>query len=479
MAATGTIPQPGLTAGRPTASRVGARLPHGWPIYALFVGFPVWWFLGLGSFIWPIMAVPMGFSLLARERVRVPKGFGLYLLFMMWMLASALQINGPDRMIGFAFRALLYSSAGITGLYVYNSPKRLLPTNTLVKIMATFWVIVVMGGLLGIMAPTLEFSTLMEKLIPGRLLANEFVATLVHPTTAQIQTFLGYEVPRPRAPFVYTNDWGGNYALLVPFLVAAWSQIRSLARRNLLRLLAVVSLLPVVFSLNRMLWLCLVVTAIYASLRFAMRGRKGGVQGVLSFAIVFVMVLSFGPTRQLIDDRIATPHSNQGRTILYKEAADSVQKSPLLGYGGPRPSQANPNLPSVGTQGQFWLVLFSHGIPGALLFVSFFACACWRTRRARSPMALWCHVVVVLALVQMPFYGLLPSQLNIIMIAIAIASREADDPDPEVEVTFVERATPRRDDVVVVAAPVTNGRAHPGLNPANGNGSSEGHEPPL
>ncbi|MGH7426356.1 MAG: hypothetical protein ACREJP_09335, partial [Candidatus Methylomirabilales bacterium] len=186
MVATGTIPHPGVTAVRP----VTARLPYAWPLYALFLGFPVWWFLGMGSFIWPVMAVPMGFSLLARERVRVPRGFGLYLLFFLWMLASALQINGPDRMIGFAFRAMLYGSAGITGLYVYNAPKRLLPMHSVVRIMAFFWVIVVVGGLLGIMAPTWEFSTLTERLIPGRLLANEFVATLVHPTTAQIQTFL-------------------------------------------------------------------------------------------------------------------------------------------------------------------------------------------------------------------------------------------------------------------------------------------------
>ena len=477
MVATGTIPHPGVTAVRPTASTTGARLPYAWPLYALFIGVPLWWFLGLGSFIWPIMAVPMGFSLLARERVRLPRGFGLYLLFYMWMLASALQINGPDRMIGFAFRAMLYGSAGITALYVYNAPKRLLPDRTIVTIMASFWVIVVAGGLLGIAAPTWEFSTLMERLIPGRLLANEFVATLVHPTTAQIQTFLGYEVPRPRAPFVYTNDWGGNYALLVPFLVAGWAQIRNLARRNLVRLLCVVSLLPVVFSLNRMLWFCLVVTAFYASFRFALRGRKGGIQGVLAFLIVFMMVFSFGPTRQLIDDRIATPHSNQGRATLYKEAADSVEKSPLLGYGAPRPSQANPNLPSVGTQGQFWLVLFSHGIPGALLFVSFFAYACWRTRKARSSIALWCHVVVVLALVQMPFYGLLPSQLNIIMIAIALASREAVESDPEPVTGHVESAASRRDDLVVVAAPRSNGRARP-LS-TNGNGSHGVLEPPL
>ena len=78
MAATGTTLQPGLsTRARPG----GARLPYGWPLYAIFVLFPLWWILGAASLIWPLMAVPMALSLLARERVRVPRGFGLYLLF--------------------------------------------------------------------------------------------------------------------------------------------------------------------------------------------------------------------------------------------------------------------------------------------------------------------------------------------------------------------------------------------------------------
>ncbi|MGH8974124.1 MAG: hypothetical protein ACRD0C_13095, partial [Acidimicrobiia bacterium] len=108
------------------------------------------------------------------------------------------------------------------------------------------------------------------------------------------------------------------------------------------------------------------------------------------------------------------------------------------------------------------------------------AYACWRTRRARSPIALWCHVVILLAMIQMPFYGLLPSQLNIIMIAIALASREAVDPDPDDDVptvTFVERAGRRVDDVVVAAAPLTNGRVHP--LPTNGDGSHGALGPPL
>ena len=132
MAATGETPQPGLS--RPpvawSASGVSkdVRLPYGWPLYALFLGFPLWWFLGLGAFVWPVFAVPMLFSLVARARVKVPKGFGLYILFVIWMCASALMINGPDRMIGFVYRSSLYMAAGIICLYIYNAPKSLMPT---------------------------------------------------------------------------------------------------------------------------------------------------------------------------------------------------------------------------------------------------------------------------------------------------------------------------------------------------------------
>ena len=464
MAVTGATLQPLSTRVQPRS----ARLPYAWPLYTLFLGFPLWWALGLAAFIWPVVAVPVTFSLLSRERVRVPKGFGLYLLFFIWMLASSLMITGPDRMIGFLYRALLYYSAGALGLYVYNAPKRLLPNETLIRVMAFFWVIVVAGGLFGILAPNFQIRTLAEMVMPQRLLANDYVYSLVHPLTAQVQTFLGYPVPRPTAPFVFTNDWGGNFALLVPFVLAAWAQMRSVARKGLFRLLAVVSVIPVVFSLNRVLWFCLVLTMVYGSVRWAIRGRVGAIHGALAFGLLFVFVFTFPPTAQLINDRVNTPHSNQGRGILYREAQESVEKSPLLGYGAPRPSQTNPNLPSVGTQGHCWLVFFSHGIPGAFLFVSFFAYACWRTRRASTAAGLWCHVVVLVALAQMAFYGLLSSQLHIIMIAIALAAREMVEPDPP-QAEYAVTGVVVSPSAGRAALPVQNGNGN-GAS-ANGNGS--------
>jgi polysaccharide biosynthesis protein PslJ len=473
MAAIGATLQPPMTRVRQQA----ARLPYGWPLYALFVGFPAWWALGLAPFIWLIIAVPMAFSLIARSRVRIPKGFGLYVLFFMWMLATFVQLNGPDRAIGFLFRAGLYTSGAVIGLWVYNAPKRLLPTQTVVRIMAFFWIVVVAGGLFGMISPTFQFTSLVEHFLPKRLLANDFVYSLVHPAAAQVQTFLGYPVPRPTAPFTFTNDWGANFALLVPFAMAAWAQTKNAFRKHLLRAIAVVSLFPVIFSLNRVLWFCLVVCMVYGAVRFALRGRVGAVQGVVALGIVVVVMFTVGPMGKLINDRVNTPHSNQGREILYSEAADSVGRSPLLGYGAPRPSQINPNLPSVGTQGQFWLVLFSHGIPGALFFVSFLVYGVWQTRRAPTPTTMWCHIVVLLGVVMMPFYGLFEAQIHVIFVALALALRETVEPDP-IEPALIGRVDPAPALVVnVVAEPKTNGHALPPFDDKGTDHNGNGHSP--
>jgi len=270
---------------------------------------------------------------------------------------------------------------------------------------------------------------------------------------------------------VFTNDWGGNYALLVPFLLAAWTENHRIARNTIVRLLVPLSLIPVIFSLNRTLWLCLIVTLVYSGARFAARGKKGGFQAICAVAIIGYLMFNYGPTGQLISDRAKVAHSNQGRSILYNEAKDSVMKSPMMGYGGPKPSVRNPNLPPVGTQGQFWLVFFSHGFPGAFFFVAYFVYATWRTRRAKTNAALWCHIVLLLAVIQMPFYGLLHMQMHILAVAFALASREMIDPDIPPEVV----AAPKPRAYVVSASLAQRAERIPALTGANGNGKGNGN----
>jgi O-antigen ligase len=170
------------------------------------------------------------------------------------------------------------------------------------------------------------------------------------------------------------------------------------------------------------------------------------IQGFVAVVLLGALVVNFAPTRQLITDRVATPHSNRGRSILYNESVALALHSPLLGYGGPQTSTVNPNLPPVGTQGQVWTILVSNGIPAAFFFFAYFLSVMWQTRRARSALGLWCHIVVLVALFQSPFYGLLASQIHLVFIAIALAFREASEPDqPHGRVPaarVVERPTP-------------------------------------
>jgi hypothetical protein len=82
---TGQVSATGVAA-QPAPRRSG--LPEGWPVLLLFLAFPLWWVLGLAAVIWVLLAIPMAVWLMLRRGVRVPKGFGIWLAFMFWMLLS-------------------------------------------------------------------------------------------------------------------------------------------------------------------------------------------------------------------------------------------------------------------------------------------------------------------------------------------------------------------------------------------------------
>src|SRR5206468_9482492 len=131
-------------------------------------------------------------------------------------------------------------------------------------------------------------------------------------------------------------------------------------------------------------------------------------------------------------------------------------------------------------------VFFSHGVPGAFFFVGYFVYATWRTRKAKTNAALWCHIVLLLAVVQMPFYGLLHMQVHILAVAFALACREMEDPDIPAEVVapkprayVVSDSLLPRERVPALAAANGNGHGHSnGNGKGNGNGNGNGHGPP-
>jgi polysaccharide biosynthesis protein PslJ len=401
-------------------------LPDGWPLLLLLVGFPLWWVLGLSAVIWVLLALPMLVWLLVRRGLRVPKGFGLWLAFLFWMLLSATQLDEARRWYAFGFRAVLYLSMSVIFLYVYNQPRSALPIRRIVIALTVLWAVVVCFGFLAMAAPRTEVTTAASLLLPETVAANPFAQDLFGAKLAQVQTFIGYDLPRPAAPFTYTNEWGGTLALLTPMALASLSLLRSYLARNLVRLLLVASLVPIVVSSNRGLWVGLAVGLAYAAVRVALRGNARSLVAIVGFLALVGALVAFTPLERYVSDRLAHQHSNERRESLGQQAVRGALERPLLGYGGPRESPDMPNAPAVGTHGQLYLVIFSQGLPGIAFFLGWWLWAVWATRRGATGPPLWCHVVLVIGVLEFLFYDMMPTQLHLMMVVAAVAWREQE-----------------------------------------------------
>jgi hypothetical protein len=425
-------------------------LPPGWQLTALYLGFPVWWALGLANFILPITAFFMALGLLRRRPVALPRSFGIWLFFLLWVLAGvfvlgveapgAVQTDGGiGRYMTYGYRVVLYFSATVALLYVGNLRREEFATHKIVRLLGYMFVVTTVGGLIGSLLPPLDFRSPVEYLLPAALQENAFLTGLVHPRTAEVQTVLGYAQSRPVAPFNYANAWGSNYSFFLPFFVLAWFGPQAGWRRRVAPLILIASFVPVVYSLNRGLWSALGLGIAYVVLRLATSGRIWAVQALVAGLTVSALVLLFSPLLDIIRERLANPHSNERRAQLFSLTWSAVMKgSPLLGFGTTRNVQGSfasiaggesascrgCGVPPLGTQGALWSVLFFQGLVGLALFLLFFAL--WMARHVRdtSPLVIAVTTVLVLASVEMFVYDFNGSPLFTVMVALGLVWRE-------------------------------------------------------
>lgn len=417
------------SAGTVTVGRAPSLMP-----YVVFLSFPIFWFLGLPWLWGPVVGLILLAWLLPNIRsLRLPRAFGLWALFLSWMLLSATQLQGLDRWAAFLLRGSHYLTATVILLYVYNATEEQFSRRALVQAVAMLWGVTILLGVASLVWPGAQFTTLGARILPTSLKSVALVEDQTLPRLSQVQRIFGYPVARPAAPYTYTNGWAANLAFATPFALLSIRQSRSRLWRWFLIALLGIGVVPFVYSVSRAAWVALGLALLYATVRFSLR-RGGGstlVKAALMFTGVAVLVL-FSPLNGLIIDRINTPHSNEGRIAQSLEASRRVIESPLVGYGAPLPSEDDPSSKhNVGTHGQLWLVLFSHGIPGLIFYVGWFLAVFWHFRSGRTQFALWVHVLAVMLFLVMPFYGVLSMEFIVLMAAIALGFREEDSaPSP-------------------------------------------------
>jgi hypothetical protein len=448
-----TIAPPGHRSGpwltRALRSR-GIRIPAYWPFVALVAFFPAWWAFGLGSFSIIIFAIPMARQLRRMAPLKVPRGFALWICFLLAVLVSGLMLGktAPDtlphgaasQLIAYGLRFLNYVAAAIVLLYVGNMRSRGLTDRRVVSCLATLFVVAVAGGLLGLVAPGFNFTSPIELLLPHSLDTNGYVQVLVHPAAAQNQDVLGFTAPRPKAPFEYTNTWGNVLGLLVVWFVV-WAALSGTRRRLIAAVVLAVAMIPIVNSLNRGLWVGLGLAVLLVAVRLAMNGRLATVIGLAAAGTTLAAVFLASPLGTVVQERLNHGHSNDIRSNLAHAALQGAVESPIVGWGTTRQVLGSYQSIAVGTSsdcarcgnadigstGHFWLTIFAQGFVGMGLYLAFFFAVLWHYRGVRSAVGIGAQMTILMSMWFMFVYSAVGWPLAIQMIAVGLLWRAREE----------------------------------------------------
>jgi hypothetical protein len=421
-----------------------------WPIVALLVGWPLWWSLGVGDYLPILLAFPMirrmYYWRVNQERtIRLPPGFKIWAMFLIvtFFSVSTISLTAPDsvatptgsRMISWALRTGTYFAVAVLLIYAGNLTEEELPRRRLAWLLGLVGIYTAAGGVLGVADPHFQFTSPLAYVLPNSLQAgNGLLAMMLHPGFSQVQNILGYAVGRPRAPFDYTNMWGNALAIMLPWLIVAWWFYGNRKERRNLLIVMGIALVPVVYSLDRGLWVGLGISILYVALRFAARGRIALLAGLFGVLALVAVVVVASPLQSLISQRLQHGKSNAVRSSLSGLAIDVAKSSPVIGYGDTRHELGSTNSIAVGKtakchscgsrdiggNGQLWMLLITSGFLGAALYCSFFLYGIWRYWRDPTPYGLVGVLVLILGFPFMIVYIAVGPPLAFTMLAYAL-----------------------------------------------------------
>lgn len=435
--------------GKPAPARIGplredAQDLPAWPFVVAYSAYLLWWVLGSGDLMWPLFAIIMLVLMIGRHGVRFPPGTIIWTFFLAWVLASMSMLDSGGRVIGALYRFALELSPGIFAVYAFNA-RQSLSVRTIVGTMWAFLTSTTIGGFIAMAAPQLRFKTLMYYVIPRALHSNDFVKEFTKRATTQWNPSSWIlSDPRPSAPFIYSNTYGNVFSLIFPLaLVFAYVLWRERSKwRFLVAAVCALSVIPAAATLNRGMYIGLIVIVVWVGFQRLRAGAWRTVVGILAAVVVGVGAWLATPASQSLLDRVAASSSTEDRASNYLETINELAQSPFLGFGAPRPS-TSPWLPSLGTQGQFWTVLFSYGLVGIFLFLAFFCRMLTRIWRAKDVYGSILGGIILATLVEQFYYGM-NTGLMLSVVAVALLSRHLEEEgDPlRVAASHVGRPTP-------------------------------------
>lgn len=393
-----------------------------WPLWAVTAGMPLAFLIGIHGVVWPIAAVVLSARILLHRETRFPWTTVPLVLFICWIPLS-FSVLSLDALPIFAYRFSLFLGCLAAVVWVANLREDQLPTSQIADWLAALWITTIAFGYLAQVLPNLDMPSPFS-LALGPIGRIDFLARISDWHLADNQDFLERAFSRPAAPWAAANSWGAAVGILTPFFVRSWLVDVNAKRRRIGLALLAASVVPILTSANRGLWIGLIVGLVYFAARKALRGRFGALAVLFGAVIAVGILLVVTPAGSLVQDRLGgSGDSNEARSELYVDAWKGAVESPLVGNGVPRETNYYENSPPVGTHGLLWYLMFIHGFVGLGLFVGWLAIETFRSGMVRTPLGWWAHLSIVIAVIQIPYYGMLP-HVVLLGLAVGISHRE-------------------------------------------------------
>lgn len=416
--------------------RFGPRTREERLLYLAVLAVPVAWVFGFAEFIWPVLTMPLVFELMRGGRLQIPRFFILWLVFLGLAVASMLSQLLAFSGVWWLFGG--YVSATVMFLFVFNSDAEAVSDRALVEVVALFWVIVAVSGIIGVGTRDAAVPSATEAVLPSSLVQEVWVQRLIEPRLSepnrpevrddQLQVFdeeeLGWADYRPNGIMTWANDWGSVYAATLPaVLLLLYRPLKSSHRRWILMLLAL-SLLPFVLSRNRWVWITLPVVALYAAARFWRPNRKIAFS-VLGVLVAGALLVAVTPLSSVLNDRLSSEGSEAYRGELYRYGFERIVDSPLLGFGETvdvEPNEADKIR--LGPDSQVVHTMIIHGLPALGLLFIFFGFGIAISRRMETSLEASAHFLILFMVLHSAFYVIVPMhQLHLLMLVMAGAAR--------------------------------------------------------
>lgn len=414
--ATGTTTRP-VTAAAARPAPGPPPLPV-WPLTVMFALVPLWWALGAFYLGWSVFGAVLLALLVARGRVPLPAGTACWLVFLLLVLASATRLDRATAYLTFGLRYGFLVTALVVCVYVYALVREGTPWDRVLRPLGWYWLGIVALGWLAVLLPTLALTTPVELALPGGIAGERYIKALTHVHANEFNPLSRTPIYRTAAPYPYTNNWGTAYALLVPCVLAYLTSVRTGRFRVALWVSLPLSVVPAFLTLNRGMFLGLGAGLLYLALRALLRGNARLIVSIGGLVLLVWIVSLVVPVQEMINARVSGTDTNVDRMDLYVRTWQAVERSPLLGYGAPKSVDTTLAEEPLGTQGLIWQILYSHGIPALLVFLSWLVLVARRLAAAVSPAGYWLSTVPVIALVVIPVYAYIDPNLSLIFFAV-------------------------------------------------------------